>query len=40
MFCDDDILFHKNSFKIYKFINKYPKYVGYGFNLIEREMSF
>ena len=41
MFCDDDILFHKNSFKnMDKFINKYPKYVGYGFNLIERENKF
>jgi len=41
MFCDDDILFHKNSFKnMDKFINKHPKYVGYGFNLIERENKF
>ena len=41
MFCDDDILFHKNSLKnMDKFINKYPNFVGYGFNLIERENKF
>tara|TARA_Y100000992_G_C21273261_1_gene498252 strand:+ start:2524 stop:3420 length:897 start_codon:yes stop_codon:yes gene_type:complete len=38
MFCDDDIIFDKNSL-IYmdKFIEKFPDNIGYGFNLIEKD---
>ena len=38
MFCDDDILFKKNSFfEMNKFIKENPKYIGYGFNLVEKK---
>lgn len=37
MFCDDDIIFQKNSIiNTNKFINDNPNYVGYGLNLIEK----
>lgn len=38
MFCDDDILFKKNTMEnMNKFIIKNPKIIGYGFNLIRKE---
>ena len=38
MFCDDDILFKKNSFfEMNKFFKENPKYIGYGFNLVEKK---
>ncbi len=40
MFCDDDIIFDKNSIKIMdKHIKEFPNYVGYGFNPIEKNKS-
>ena len=38
MFCDDDIVFNKNSlFNMNKFIEKNSHNVGYGFNLIQKK---
>ena len=38
MFCDDDIVFKKNSlFNMNKFIEKNAHNIGYGFNLIQKE---
>ena len=38
MFCDDDILFEKNTMEnMNKFIIKNPKLIGYGFNLIRKK---
>ena len=37
MFCDDDIIFQKNSIlNMDKFINEYPNNIGYGLNLLEK----
>ena len=42
MFCDDDIVFQKNSIlNMEKFINEYNNNVGYGFNLLdENKMNY
>ena len=38
MFCDDDIIFHSNSFfNMDQFINQFPDNAGYGFNLLEKK---
>ena len=37
MFCDDDIFFKNSFLEMNKFIKENPKYIGYGFNLIERK---
>ena len=38
MFCDDDVIFEDNAFQNMNiFINENPKYLGYGFNLINKE---
>ena len=40
MFCDDDIIFDKNSIEVMdRYIKKFPDYIGYGFNLIEKNKS-
>ena len=40
MFCDDDIIFEKNSIiNMNQFILNNPNYVGYGFNLIENPVN-
>jgi len=37
MFCDDDIIFQKNSIlNMDKFIKEFPNNIGYGFNLLEK----
>jgi hypothetical protein len=40
MFCDDDIIFEKNSFEFMsKHIEKFSSHAGYGFNLIEQQKT-
>ncbi|MAV56063.1 MAG: hypothetical protein CMI79_00810 [Candidatus Pelagibacter sp.] len=40
MFCDDDIIFSENSINVMdQYIKNFPDYIGYGFNLIEKNHS-
>ncbi len=40
MFCDDDIIFDKNAINLMdRYIEHFPDYIGYGFNLIEKNYS-
>ncbi len=40
MFCDDDIIFGENSINLMdQYIKNFPDYIGYGFNLIEKNHS-
>ena len=40
MFCDDDIIFEKNSFEFMnRHIEKFSSHAGYGFNLIEQQKT-
>tara|TARA_A100001011_G_scaffold394304_1_gene486371 strand:+ start:3459 stop:4364 length:906 start_codon:yes stop_codon:yes gene_type:complete len=40
MFCDDDIIFDKNAINLMNwYIEHFPDYIGYGFNLIEKNYS-